>query len=89
MTKMKFREHRGSLDDSMATCVELDPTYDALKEHLKAILAYWPLPEHLELLIKPYGYDDRIQWTSFIVYMEGWGVVGFTNQMPTSLPQES
>lgn len=88
MTMMKFREHRGSLDDSMATCVEIEPTYEALKEHLKKILSYWPLPEPLVLEIKRYGYDNRIQWESYIVKLEGWGVVGFTNQMPTSLTQE-
>lgn len=80
---MKFREHRGDLNESMTTVVELDPTSEALKAHLEHILKNWKVVRPLKLHIEHYAYDSRIEWDTYIVKVEGSGfVVGFTDQMP-------
>lgn len=80
---MRFREHRGGLNESMSTVVELDPTIDALKAHLNGILENWKVTRPLKLNITHYAYDSRINWDTYMVKAEGSGfVVGFTDQMP-------
>lgn len=78
---MKFRQHRGGLDESMETVVELaDRT--ALIAHCRALLAPWPTaPEVTEqtLKVSAYGYDPRIQWDTHLVFLEGYGVMGYTD----------
>jgi hypothetical protein len=71
----KFREHRGSLADSMKTVVEVNGL--ELQQLCEKITG---LDSWIE--IRPYGYDDRIGWDTYIVLMPGWGVVGFTNGVP-------
>lgn len=84
---MKFREHRGSLDDAMATLVEMDPDRESLMAHLSKIYG----PKWLALmpdvsLIKVehyYGPDPRIGWKdTWIVSLPGFGVLGFTDELP-------
>ena len=29
--------------------------------------------------IKPFGFDERIDWDSYVVHLDGWGVFGFTD----------
>lgn len=85
---MRFREHRGSLADSMETMVELAPTMDALIAHLQAIATPWPtfppinrhtvtVTEHTP---KP---DNRIGWpeTRYVV-LQGYGVLGMVDCRP-------
>jgi len=68
--KIKFREHRGTLDDAMKTVVELDATLPALAAFLKV------KPKQLQ--VKKYVYDDRIGWDTYIVTVDGQAV-GFTD----------
>ena len=78
--KMKFREHRGSLADSMETVVEIPATKAALKEEINKAL--WPYRLQFvesQICVDPYGYDSRIQWDTHIVIVEGYGVFGFTD----------
>lgn len=79
---MKFREHRGALADSMATCVEIaDRT--ALIEHLYRNFSA-PLPFYA-ITISPYDEepDRRIDWPcTYIVMLKGFGVIGFTDGPP-------
>ena len=67
----KFRFHRGSLADSMATVREVNSLYEL-------ITALNDVCEPGKVLIKPYCYDDRIDWDTHIVTIDG-RAVGFTD----------
>lgn len=82
---MKFREHRGALDDSMATCVELADR-SALVEHIRkiAVVNLHPGIEIVEeqIVIRPYVMtpDTRIGWNAtYMVSILGIGPIGFTD----------
>lgn len=77
---MKVREHRGSLEESMATVAEIEPTYDALAEFFSKNHNQQYRVDQFE--IKPYGFDKRIDWNTHVVTING-NAVGFTDQMPT------
>lgn len=80
---MKFRLNRGGLDESMQTAVEIEPTKQAIANHYNNVLN-GNVPMSLRLRhylpqdfdIKPYGYDKRIGWDTYIVTTSS-GVVGF------------
>jgi hypothetical protein len=79
---MKFREHRGSLWDSMATLVEL-PDRAALLAHCQRLLDPFDVQVlDSQLRIEPYTYDDRVRWETWIVSIDGYGVIGFTDDGP-------
>jgi hypothetical protein len=67
---IKFRGHRGTLDEAMKTVVELEPTLAALTAHLGA--------KPKQVKVEKYMYDDRIGWDTHIVTVDG-EAVGFTN----------
>ena len=79
MKKIKFRFHKGGLDESMATVVEVESL-----DELKAIIEKdWELPIH-SIRLKYYCYDSRINWDSYIVMItivnnKSEFPVGFTN----------
>ena len=77
---MKFREHRGDLSDSLTTTVEIDG-WDDLVAHLKGVLAPFPSVTVTDdaLHVEFYAQDDRIDWNSHIVTLDGYGVLGFTD----------
>lgn len=67
---MKFRPHRGTLEEAMKEVVELPATKRALAAYLE---------EPLELLqVKHYMQDDRIGWDTYIVTINDQAV-GFTD----------
>ena len=66
-----YRDHRGSLVDSMSTVQEMS-SFQQLEEHCFKI--YGPG----EITIRSYGYDARIDWDTFIVCHNG-NAMGFTN----------
>lgn len=75
----KFREHHGSLSESMETVVEVQS-----KEDLVALLQTRLDPfgfrfEGNALSVEPYSFDDRIGWNAHIVRIGGYGVAGFTD----------
>jgi hypothetical protein len=75
----KFREHRGSLEDSMKT-VRPCYSFEELYAYCRVLLWPWYIEFTKEQLhIKPYGYDERIDWDTHIVTLDGYGVVGWTN----------
>lgn len=85
---MKFRKHRQLLCESMETVVELEPTLDALVEHLRAwtrLCGFYTEEEIVAgispetLHVKAYGYDQRINWDTYIVHSDAMGVFGFTD----------
>lgn len=63
-----FRPHRGGLAESMAECVEVN----SLEDIRQAVLVRG------ELSARPYGYDARIDWDTYII-TDGIGVVGFAD----------
>lgn len=77
---MKFREHRGGLNESMMTLVEL-PDRPALVAHVEKLLRPYYFQEvDSRLRVDPYGRDTRIGWENLhIVILKGYGVVGFTD----------
>jgi hypothetical protein len=83
---MKFREHRGHLTDSMKTLVEIKDR-DALVNHLRYVFREFDAPLDFSLIrIEPYFMepDVRIGWDhTYIVALPGYGVLGFTDEMPT------
>lgn len=73
---MKFREHRGSLSDSMKTVREFEGI-DGLRE----IIGDIPLiPSDSEISVEPYcDKDDRIGWNDVHIVSTSDGVLGFTD----------
>ena len=70
MTTLLFRFHRGGLDESMQTVTEIHSMADLIN------LTQEKWGDMLRgISIEPYGYDERIQWDTYIVT----AVVG-TNQ---------
>lgn len=72
----KYRDHRGNLSESMETVQEFE-TRDDLIDYLKKELPF-PILD-FRLSIAEYIYDARINWSTYIVHIEGFGVVGFTD----------
>lgn len=80
---MKFREHRGGLEDSMKTVREFN-TEEEFTSFIGDLAArdVSDGSERVAVDIHYYGYDARIDWDSYIVSVPGFGVIGFTNGMP-------
>lgn len=84
---MKFREHRGSLEDSMATVVEIGNTFgDVCAKAFEVMATIAPLqPSELALptpvFLSP-CVDSRIGWDGYFVNVTGWGVVGIIDGLP-------
>lgn len=82
---VQFREHKGSLSDSMKTLKTFN-TLDELRLHVMEIMrTYGASISASSIVIEPYSDqpDDRIGWQrTFVVNVVGGdtqGVVGFTN----------
>jgi hypothetical protein len=80
-----FRPHRRLLADAMKEVVELSDK-NALVSHIANGWKYFPNHgydfNHDTINVKPYGFDDRIGWDTYIVtYKKGnhIHVEGFTN----------
>lgn len=70
---MRYRDHRGSLNESMETVKEFT-TKDELGLHLKELHPYL----NGKITIEPYAFDKRIGWDTHIVCIGQHGV-GFTD----------
>ena len=84
---MKFREHRGSLADSMATCIELsDSRMDTLLAHLRKSVEQWPTFPRIDrdtITLYAEGPDNRISWpATYVVYLKDYGVMGMIDEAP-------
>lgn len=74
----KFRFHRGTLADSLATTVEVKDRA-ALVEYIRAnFLPYELSGDTPELKVRYYAFDKRIDEHTYIV-ADSVGVVGFTD----------
>lgn len=72
---MKFREHRGGLSESMGTTVELDTKEDFLK-HIEKLARQIVPKDDFTVSFEQYAFDSRINWNTWIVMLEGHGVLG-------------
>lgn len=78
---MKYRPHKGSLDESMALMQE----FNGFNELLAIIENELSSFEHnlnindQSVKVEPYTPDNRTGWNTHIVTLEGYGVVGFTD----------
>jgi hypothetical protein len=79
--QMKYRQHRGSLADSMATVVEVEGRAGLIAQLRKELAPWATMDEfpdkavHIDLY---FGDDDRIGWKNVgIVTLDGYGVIGF------------
>ncbi len=77
-----FRFHRGTLEESMKTVIEI-PNQEFLKQHIIKIVDCIPR----QLIVRPYEYDERIGWDTHIVLMAiDWGIavfpIGYFNYNP-------
>ena len=85
---MRFREHRGGLEESLKTVVELADRA-ALVGHVRRLLEPFDFRGDIDagLHIEPYAWfdkdkaiwDERVHWHTYIVTLENYGVVGFTD----------
>lgn len=85
----RYRDHRGSLIASMATVQEFD-CKDALVEYLQEDLDRFHCGKYdcSAIKVENYGFDERIDWDTWIVSLDGYGVLGFTNG-PVDGPQKA
>lgn len=63
---MKYRDHRASLEDSMAT-ERILRSFDEIKDYLLKKSDGWGDEEIEEIWIKYYGFDPRINWDTYLV----------------------
>ena len=71
---MLFREHRGTLAESLKTTKNFQ-TKRELVDYLEKLFEI-PLND---LVCEFYCYDDRINWETYILTKKNYGVIGFTN----------
>lgn len=87
---MRFRLHRGSLDEAMKTMVEMESSVVPLLAHLNAWAEGSFEFKVEDLRLKYTGSDRRIGWAqSWYVYFEGFGVVGMASEAPRDAPETS
>jgi hypothetical protein len=76
---MLFREHRGGLDESMATVVTLNGWDDLVAYVQKELLPFCMDVKPEQIHVKPLCYDQRIGWDTYIVTVDDYGVFGMTD----------
>lgn len=78
---MKLREHRGSLEDSLGTSIEIPNTMDALIAALKeSIQSPRVVIAKDTVHVEWYAYDHRLDTKDvWIVTIKDYGVYGFTD----------
>jgi len=76
-----FRPHRGSLADAMAEVREINSFQDIIDETTESLSHYGLSPKKEGFHIEYYSEDERIGWSTYIVFLDNYGVLGFTNGM--------
>lgn len=78
---MRFREHRGGLDESLATMVEVN-NLAGLLDHIHSVFL-WPHVTDADLSFEPYGGDDdRIGWKDVHAVLLKGSIIGFVEGIP-------
>ena len=74
-----YRPHRGGLAEAMAE-VRTVASREELISIIREELSHYSVEVKEENFhVKQYGYDERINWDTYIVTLDGFGVLGFTN----------
>jgi len=73
---MKYRDHRGSLADSMETVQEVS-SIEEIKQHLNKFYNQFG-KSVVEIKFKHVGIDDRIDWDTYYVLQRIEGESQFT-----------
>lgn len=68
---MKYRPHRGTLDESMNEAIEVEDFIE-LSEILNIDIK--------DMSTKYYCYDDRIDWDTFLLIVKDFGPLGWTDK---------
>ena len=76
ITKCKFRLHRGGLKESLETTTEVSNKQE-LCEIVNQEYGLTLKPD--DIAIKYYTEDPRIDWSTYIVTADSFGVLGFAN----------
>lgn len=77
---MRIRLHRATIEESLATTQVIDHTEEALMAFINAELSsYGVTVKREQVSITPYGYDDRNDWNTHLVHIDGYGVFGMTD----------
>lgn len=77
----KFRSHRGGLSEAMAemqTFQNREELITHIKKELAEVNQNYIVSKHT-VEIKPYTYDERIGWNTYMVTLKEYGVFGFTD----------
>lgn len=82
---IKYRDHRHTLDESMKTVQESRTKkefYDYIRESIS------PFDFRTEKLRRAwYGWDQRIQWNTYLISLEDYGVLGMADGDINELPE--
>lgn len=76
---MKFRFHRGSLAESMATAREFSTSSDLVEFVLRHAQENGVPCVAADVSTEPQSHDKRVGWNSHLLLVKGWGVVGMTD----------
>lgn len=87
---MFYRPHRKSLSDSMAECVEIDSTFDALEKHILSDIELAQCIYADQIYIRQYSKwpDERIGWAETLIVCARWRdthniyPIGFVDRWP-------
>ena len=77
----KYRPHRGALADAMKEVREFK-SFDELLDHVIKELNFFEhdfVIDHTTVHVEKYCYDERIEWDTYIVTLDGFGVLGMTD----------
>lgn len=76
---MQIRWHRDTLEESMKTVQEIEPTLEALKEAFdKEHKLFGVYTDKSEFKFEFQGFDPRIYWNSYLITYNG-KIIGFSN----------
>ena len=76
-----YRDHKGGLDESMATSQELNSKEDLVTYLQKSLDQYGNHAlDCKEIEIESIGFDDRTKWDTHIVSLTFYGVLGYTDR---------
>ena len=73
----RYRDHRGMLEDSLATEQRFESKAKLIQYLQKKIDKYCVTLDCNNIKIEAFGYDKRCGWDNYIVSLDGWGVFGF------------
>jgi len=74
---VRVRQHLGTLIESLKTTKEVSPTKNSLAVLINSSLGFEISSKQIE--VKPYGYDERTEWDTYIIVIKGYGVYGFAD----------